>query len=199
MARVAVLGGISGAEDLLLPLDQVAGHRFVLAVHHPSQSIRADVVLTDEAGFLSLEHRGSDLETPVIVATREPSTCTDLLDKGASAVIALPVDAAELSSAIYALITPGRYLSRQVVAAMIARPGIGGTTPFALSEREVDVLTHLAAGRSDAEIACTLFLSRATVHTHLLNLRRKLGARNRTHAVVLAIQHGVIAPHAPSD
>lgn len=61
------------------------------------------------------------------------------------------------------------------------------------------MLNHLAAGHSDAEIACALFLSPATVHTHMLNLRRKLGARDRTHAAVLAIQHGIIAPHCPDN
>ena len=55
-----------------------------------------------------------------------------------------------------------------------------------LSAREAEVLRAMAAGKSNAEIARELFLSRATVGTHARRLYRKLGARTRAHAVALA-------------
>lgn len=61
-----------------------------------------------------------------------------------------------------------------------------------LSAREREVLTLIAEGRSLREIADLLTISLATVRTHAGNLYRKLGARNRPHAVALALQLGLI-------
>lgn len=58
----------------------------------------------------------------------------------------------------------------------------------ALSAREREVLIHVMEGFSNREIAGQLFVSPETIKTHLTNIMSKLGARDRTHAVVLAIR-----------
>ena len=60
-----------------------------------------------------------------------------------------------------------------------------------LTEREADVLAHLAVGKSNGEIAAALFLGESTVKTHVSNVLRKLGARDRIQAVVWAHTNGV--------
>lgn len=62
----------------------------------------------------------------------------------------------------------------------------------ALSERELQVLSLVAAGETNAEIGRALFLSTDTVKTHLGNLLDKLPARDRTHAAVLGLRWGLI-------
>jgi DNA-binding NarL/FixJ family response regulator len=62
----------------------------------------------------------------------------------------------------------------------------------ALSPREVDVLTWVAKGASNKEIAQHLYISEATVKSHLLHIFEKLGAGDRTQAVTLAVQKGLI-------
>jgi DNA-binding NarL/FixJ family response regulator len=61
-----------------------------------------------------------------------------------------------------------------------------------LSPRELEVLSRLARGDNNAEIARALVISLDTVKTHIKNLLLKLPAKNRTHAAVLAIERGLV-------
>jgi DNA-binding CsgD family transcriptional regulator len=117
----------------------------------------------------------------------------------------------EVNLSVVANVLPGRHLlilspaespSEEVEATRPAHPevparaarvnsagrfGRGGPTP-----REREVLTLLAAGATDEQIAQMLELSPATVQTHVRNAKAKLGARTRAQAVAMALQHGMI-------
>ncbi|THD81411.1 response regulator transcription factor [Aliigemmobacter aestuarii] len=68
----------------------------------------------------------------------------------------------------------------------------GGEGPNALTRRELDVLRGLVEGLSNKEIARDLDLQEVTVKLHVKTLSRKLGARNRTHAAMIARNAGMI-------
>jgi DNA-binding CsgD family transcriptional regulator len=78
------------------------------------------------------------------------------------------------------------------------RPGLRGPNPLSepLTRRERDVIGLAAKGLTTAEIARSIKLSPATVRTYLSRAERKLGARNRAHAVALAVGMGVVLPPA---
>lgn len=63
-----------------------------------------------------------------------------------------------------------------------------------LTDREREVLTHLARGLSNADIAATMYLGEATVRTHVGHVFTKIGARDRAQAVVFAYESGHIHP-----
>jgi len=62
----------------------------------------------------------------------------------------------------------------------------------ALTEREIEVLRRVAAGNSNKQIAAQLFISEGTVKAHMKNILPKLSARDRTHAVMIAVKRGII-------
>lgn len=62
----------------------------------------------------------------------------------------------------------------------------------ALTEREVDVLRHVAGGNRNRDIAERLFISEETVKVHIKHIMEKLGASDRTQAVAIAVRRGII-------
>lgn len=67
-----------------------------------------------------------------------------------------------------------------------------------LTEREREVLTEIARGRSNAEIAGLLYLGESTIKTHVASILDKLNVRDRLQAVVLAYESGYVRPEEPS-
>lgn len=100
---------------------------------------------------------------------------------GASGFISKDLEASEVARAVQAV---GR-------GQTVFPPKASQPAPL-LSEREREVLTLIASGKTNAEIAQTLFLSPHTVKEHTSSLYRKLGARNRAEAVQLAQRIGLL-------
>jgi ATP/maltotriose-dependent transcriptional regulator MalT len=96
----------------------------------------------------------------------------------------------------YALSEPDRReLTSQDPVALRAQSGSNGSIPRLedpLSERELEVLTLLASGKTNSEVAGDLFVSVGTVKSHTGNIYRKLGARNRAEALARARGLGLI-------
>ena len=99
-----------------------------------------------------------------------------------------------------ALLAPS--VTRRLIEAFARRPPETAPAPTrlaSLTAREREVLVLLARGGSNTEIAASLFVSEATVKTHVGNLLAKLGLRDRVQAVILAYETGIVVPGTPSE
>ncbi|MDK9332092.1 Two-component system response regulator [Propionibacterium freudenreichii] len=127
----------------------------------------------------------------------------DALGAGASGFILKNSDPTELVAAVRAVANGDALLSPSVTLRVIRAMAQGHAprevTPGAdaelarLTDREVEVLRALARGLSNAEITAELFVSEATVKTHVSNVLSKLGLRDRVQAVAHAYQHGLVS------
>jgi DNA-binding NarL/FixJ family response regulator len=121
---------------------------------------------------------------------------------GASGFLLKDVQPAQLVEAIRVVAAGDALLAPSVTRRLLER--FASTLPErdsdpppaleALTERERGVLQLLASGCSNAELAEQLFLSEATVKTHVSSILRKLGLRDRVQAVILAYDAGLVRP-----
>jgi DNA-binding NarL/FixJ family response regulator len=126
----------------------------------------------------------------------------EALKAGASGFLLKNGTPEALTEAVRVLARGDALLAPEITGRVIsafARPGVSATGSDArrladLTPREHEVLVLLAGGCTNAEIAAQLFLGETTVKTHVSRVLMKLGARDRTQAVVLAYELGVVHP-----
>ncbi len=181
--------------------------------HHP------DVVMMDLrmpgtdgiAATAALRERLPGARVLVLTTYADEDAIVPALQAGARGYLTKDASAEQIEAAIHAVHAGQTHLDpavqERLVAAVISRPpaveppgpspggpGPGQKPPGGLTAREAEVLTLLAGGLSNAEIAKRLYLSHATVKTHINRIFAKTGARDRAQAVRYAYQHGLVTP-----
>jgi DNA-binding NarL/FixJ family response regulator len=130
------------------------------------------------------------------------------LRAGASGFLLKDVPVGELRSAIKvvaageALLDPS--VTRSLIAEFVRRPAAADGAPAGphlseLTARELEILTLVAEGLSNGEIAERLVLSHATVKTHVSRILSKLGLRDRAQLVIAAYEAGLVRPGATTQ
>jgi DNA-binding NarL/FixJ family response regulator len=130
--------------------------------------------------------------TAIVLYTGSINTVVidDAVNSGAGALVLKTSPLQHVVDAIRAVAAGRTYVDSAVASMSSGKPGGARRT----SKREAQVLGLLASGCTTEQIAGTLFLSPETVQTHVRNATRKLGARGRLHAVILALINGEIDP-----
>jgi DNA-binding NarL/FixJ family response regulator len=139
---------------------------------------------------LHAEH--PEVKVVMLTGVSDSAVARDAIRRGATAYVDKRVDPATLATTL-----------RKVAAGTIPPPLFAASTEArapqlpALSTREREILTRVAAGRSNREIAGELWLSEQTVKYHLTNVYRKLGVKGRTGAIRFAFDYGILDPGVP--
>ncbi len=175
-----------------------------------ARRLRADVVLMDirmpVVDGLEATRRllAASAETRVLILTTFDLNeyVYEALRAGASGFLLKDAPAAQLVTAVHivaggeALLAPS--ITRRLIAEFARRPPLSAKPDRMqeLTARELEVLRLIARGLSNAEIAKELFVSDATVKTHVARILMKLDLRDRVQAVVAAYESGLIQPGA---
>lgn len=117
------------------------------------------------------------------------------IEAGASGYLLKAAPQAEILAGIRAVAAGETVLAPSIAAKLVSRVRAGASAASAapqLSPRELEVLRLVATGRSNPEIARSLFIGEATVKTHLLHVFEKLEVNDRTRAVTRAMELGLI-------
>jgi DNA-binding NarL/FixJ family response regulator len=172
-----------------------------------ARELRPDVVLMDirmpELNGLEATRRllgdGDEMRVLILTTFDLDEYVYEAMKSGASGFLLKDVPPERLADAIRvvaagdALLAPA--ITRRLIEGFVRRPAPGTRAPTelsALTERELDVLKLVARGLSNAEIASSLFVSQATVKTHVTHILGKLSVRDRVQAVVVAYESGLV-------
>jgi DNA-binding NarL/FixJ family response regulator len=142
-----------------------------------------------------LRERDPAVKVVVLTTYADDRSVLDALRAGALGYLTKDAGAAEIQQALHrvadgqAALDPAvqRHLVEAIATGPSVEPAADGLTP-----REAEVLTLIAAGLSNAEIAERLVVSEATVKSHVNHILPKIGARDRAQAVGYAYRHGLV-------
>ena len=160
------------------------------------QELRPDVALLDirmpglDGVTVAQKVKNEGLNTAIVMLTSYDAQQYVIasLRAGARGFVLKTVSPKELTTAINTVAKGGLYLDPEVASVM----GEQDFIPEQLSVREREVLLLAAKGLSSKEVAKQLFISERTVQTHLASIYDKLGSRNKTEALLLALKYGVV-------
>jgi DNA-binding NarL/FixJ family response regulator len=165
------------------------------------QAVRPDVVLMDlrmprcdgVEATRRLRTEAPEVKVVVLTTYSDDRSVLDALRAGARGYLTKDASGEQIHEALrqvlddHAVIDPA--VQRHLVDAIAGEPAPRPEFPDGLTRREAEVLSLMAGGLSNAEIAARLTVSEATVKSHVNHLFAKIGARDRAQAVAYAFRH----------
>jgi len=172
------------------------------------QALAPDVVLMDvrmplvDGVQATAELRTRDDAPPVLALTTfdDDEVLAGMLRAGAAGFILKGVPAEDLQRAVRIVAEGGAWLdpgvTSRVLATYRAAPAVAAPHPglAGLTTREREVLALIGQGKTNTEIAATLYVGEGTVKTHINHVFSKLQLRDRAAAVVFAFDHNLVTP-----
>jgi two-component system, NarL family, response regulator NreC len=137
-------------------------------------------------------------DTRIVVLTMqiEPAFAREALRAGATGYVLKEAADEELVAAVRAAMDGRSYLNPEFAARVASAPPLESGPPDDLTEREAEVLTLIALGHTNSEIAEQLYLSIRTVETHRSHIQQKLRLTKRSELVRYALDKGLIEPES---
>ncbi|OBI18395.1 response regulator transcription factor [Mycobacterium sp. E2497] len=166
---------------------------------HPPDVVVMDLRMRRVDGIEATRRLGGTPPVLALTTFNEDELLSEALRAGAAGFVLKDSSAEELIRAVRAVARGDSYLDPAVTARVLttyrkAAPGPRGTAIAELTTRELDVLTLMGRGFSNAEIADELCISGVTVKSHIGRIFGKLDLRDRAAAIVYAYDNGIVVP-----
>jgi DNA-binding NarL/FixJ family response regulator len=167
--------------------------------------LQPDVILMDlrmpgmdgATAIGELGRRGSTAQVLVLTTYDTDNHVVSAIEAGATGYLLKDAPRAELLRAVQAAARGEAVLAPAVASRLMGRVRAPEPEQELLSQRELEVLALVAAGNTNKEVAAQLFISEATVKTHLLHIYAKLGVSDRAAAVGEAFNRRLLRPGPP--
>jgi DNA-binding NarL/FixJ family response regulator len=168
-----------------------------------AEAVKPDVILMDlrmpgmdgVTAIAELARRGNPARVLVLTTYDTDSYVLPAIEAGATGYLLKDAPRDELLRAVQAAAAGQSVLAPSVATQLMNR--VRAPEPELLSQRELEVLELVAAGTTNREAAARLFISQATVKTHLLHIYAKLGVADRAAAVAEAFNRRLLTPAKP--
>jgi DNA-binding NarL/FixJ family response regulator len=198
LVRIGLKQIIEGQPDFAWVGEASTGREaLALLRNSPLDVLLLDLSLPDMSGLDVLRQIKSHHETVstlVLSAYPENQYGLNVLRAGASGFVSKTADDNELCRAIRAAVRGGRYVSPELAEVLVSgiQGGPGEPRHSVLSEREFQIFTKLAEGKSVSEIAAKLFLSVKTVSTYRTRILEKMGMKTNADITYYAIKNNLL-------
>lgn len=162
-----------------------------LIAQQPVNALLADIRMPEMDGIALVKRlRAQKNSTPVLMLTTfdDAELFSQSLIAGANGFLLKDISLEKLISSLQAIVTGSTFLAEPE----LLREHHQKKSALELSERELQILRLLVGGFSNKEIASAIFLAEGTVRNHISNLLAKLDCRDRTQAVLKAINTGLV-------
>jgi DNA-binding NarL/FixJ family response regulator len=196
VVRDGIRGMLAGASGIEVVGEAGGGAEAVSL----AESLSPDVVLMDlrmpgvdgVAAIREIVKRRLRARVLVLTTYDTDREVLSAIEAGATGYLLKDAPRDELVRAVEATARGQAFLSASVGALLMER--VRSPEPEALTDRELEVLRLVASGATNKDIAERMFLSEATVKTHLLHVYAKLGVNDRAAAVAAAYERGLLTP-----
>jgi DNA-binding NarL/FixJ family response regulator len=191
LIREGIAALIADQPDMRLVAEASNGHEAIeqFRSHHPDVALM-DLQMPEMNGIEALIAIRSEFpEARIIVLTTYAgdALCKRAMTAGAQAYILKSNVRKDLLDTIRAIRAGKKFIHGEVAAELVSH-----AADDALSDREIEVLSLIAAGNSNKLIADELSISEDTVKGHVKSILSKLGVNDRTHAVTVGLRRGII-------
>ena len=195
VVRAGLRAVLEGFSNITVAAEAADGQKALETLADPAVSV--DVVVMDlqmgsGMGGIEATRRIKTLNGPPVLVLTTYDTQADIvaaLEAGATGYLLKDAPPESISQAVQDAAARRPVLSPTVTAQLMKRVTAPAT---ALSAREIEILQHLATGATNRQLAKALFISEATVKTHLIHIYDKLGVDNRTAAIDRARTNRII-------
>ncbi|MDB6158571.1 MAG: two component transcriptional regulator, LuxR family [Gammaproteobacteria bacterium] len=191
LLREGIAAVIEGQPDMTLVAEATNGHEAIESFreHRPDVALM-DLRMPDMNGIEAIRAIRTEFPTArIVVLTTYAGDVQALgaLKAGASGYLLKSMLRKDLLDTIRTVHAGKRRIPPEIASEIAEH-----AADDALTEREIDVLRRVGSGNSNKQIAVQLAISEGTVKAHMKSILPKLGAHDRTHAVMIAVKRGIL-------